>query len=115
MSEIDIFVYSTSIITLDHMKSLENSTLDGNTGHFDTVIDLVGSEGFGDNIKPSIRAVLPVRWCSSLCNQTRKLIARRESDAVISLWWHEGVVHKLVDAMSSFCGVPGWPRTKNPR
>ena len=54
MSEIDIFVSSMSIITLDHMKSLENSTLDGNTGHFDNVIDLVGSEGFGDNIKPQL-------------------------------------------------------------
>ena len=35
-------------------------------------------------------AVLPGRLCSSLCNQTRKLIARGESDAIISLWWHEG-------------------------
>ena len=54
MSEIDIFVSSMSIITLDHMKSLENSTLDGNTGHSDNVIDLVGSEGFGENIKPQV-------------------------------------------------------------
>ena len=42
MSEFDIFVSSMSIITLDHMKSLKNSTLDGNTGHFDNVIDLAG-------------------------------------------------------------------------
>ena len=33
-------------------------------------------------------AVLPGRLCSSLHNQTRKLIARGESDAIISLWWH---------------------------
>ena len=107
MSEIDILVHSISIITLDHMKSLENSTLDGNPGHFDNVIDLVGSEETTSSLNCSNRAVLPGRWCSSLCNQTRKLITRRESDAVISLWWHEGVVHKLVDAMSSSCGVPG--------
>ena len=41
MSEFDIFVSSMTvvseifnIITLDHMKSLKNITLDGNTGHF---------------------------------------------------------------------------------
>ena len=42
MSEIDIFVSSMSIATLDHMKSLMNITLDGNTGHFDEEIDLAG-------------------------------------------------------------------------
>ena len=42
MSEIDIFVSSISIDTLDHMKSLKNITLDGNTGHFDEEIDLAG-------------------------------------------------------------------------
>ena len=47
MSEFDIFVSSMGIITLDHMKSLKNITLDGNTGHFDEEIDLAGSEGFG--------------------------------------------------------------------
>ena len=31
MSEFDIFVSSMSIATLDHMKSLKNITLDGNT------------------------------------------------------------------------------------
>ena len=54
MSEIDIFVSSMSIATLDHMKSLMNITLDGNTGHFDEEIDLAGSKGFGDNIKPQL-------------------------------------------------------------
>ena len=45
---------SEFIVTLDDMKSLKNSTIDGNTGHFDNVIDLAGSEGFGDNIKPQL-------------------------------------------------------------
>ena len=40
MSEIDIFVSSKSIATLDHVKSFKNITLDGNTGHFDEEIDL---------------------------------------------------------------------------
>ena len=38
MSEIDIFVSSTgnfNIITLDHMKLMENRAFVGNTGHFD--------------------------------------------------------------------------------
>ena len=39
MSEIDIFISSMSINTLDHMKSLKNITLDGNTGHFDEEVD----------------------------------------------------------------------------
>ena len=54
MSVINIFVSSLSIITLDHMKSLKNITLDGNTGHFDEEIDLAGSESFGDNIQPQL-------------------------------------------------------------
>ena len=47
VSEIDIFVSPTSIITLDHMDKLKNNTLVGNTkvGHFDNEIDLAGSEG----------------------------------------------------------------------
>ena len=36
MSEIDIFVSSTGVITLDHMKKLNEIKLVGNTGHFDT-------------------------------------------------------------------------------
>ena len=47
MSEIDIFVSSMSIITLDHMKKLKNNTFVGNTGHFDNEI---WPEGL--NIKP---------------------------------------------------------------
>ena len=34
-SEIDIFVSSTSVITLDHMKKLKNNAFVRNTGHFD--------------------------------------------------------------------------------
>ena len=39
MSKIDIFVSSTSIITLDHKKKLKNNALVGNTGHCDNEID----------------------------------------------------------------------------
>ena len=46
MSEIDIFIFSTSFITLDHKKKLKNSTFVGNTGHFDNEVDFAGSEGF---------------------------------------------------------------------
>ena len=45
MSEIDIFVSSTGVITLDHMKKLNEITLVGNTGHFDNEIDFAGSGG----------------------------------------------------------------------
>ena len=45
MSEIDIFVSPTGIITLDHMKKLNEITLVGNTGHFDNEIDFAGSGG----------------------------------------------------------------------
>ena len=50
MSEIDIFIFSTSFITLDHKKLLKNSTFVGNTGHFDNEVDFAGSEGL--DIKP---------------------------------------------------------------
>ena len=43
MSEIDIFVSSTGVITLDHMKKLNEITVVGNTGHFDNEIDFAGS------------------------------------------------------------------------
>ena len=46
MSEIDIFVSPTGIITLDHMKKLKYNTYVGNTGHFDYEVDLACSEGF---------------------------------------------------------------------
>ena len=51
--------------------------------------------------------IFQARLYSSLCNQTRTLVVRREYGAVTSFWWHEGrlsrdsVVHKLMDAMSS--------------
>ena len=51
---VSFFVSSMSIFTLDQMKSLKNITLDGNTGHFDNVIDLAGSEGFGRQHQASI-------------------------------------------------------------
>ena len=50
MSVIDIFISSTSFITLDHKKLLKNSTFVGNTGHFDNEVDFAGSEGL--DIKP---------------------------------------------------------------
>ena len=50
MSEIDIFISSTSFITLDHKKLLKNSTFVGNTRHFDNEVDFAGSEGL--DIKP---------------------------------------------------------------
>ena len=40
MSEFDISVSSLSFFTLDHMKNLENTTLDGNTGQLHEEIDL---------------------------------------------------------------------------
>ena len=46
MSEIDIFVTPTAIITFDHMKKLKNKTFIGNTGHCCNEVDLAGSEGF---------------------------------------------------------------------
>ena len=46
MSEIDIFIFSTSFITLDHKKLLKNSTFVGNTGHFDNKIDFAHTEAF---------------------------------------------------------------------
>ena len=56
MSEFDIFVSSMSIITLDHMKSLKNITLDGNTGHFDEEIDLAGHRAWTSASDRSFRS-----------------------------------------------------------
>ena len=39
MSEIDIFVSSTSIVTLDHMNKLKNIAFVGNACHFDVEIN----------------------------------------------------------------------------
>ena len=50
MSEIDLFVSSTSIVTLDHKKKLKNNAFVGNTGHFDNEIDFAGTKGL--DIKP---------------------------------------------------------------
>ena len=44
VSEIAIFVSSTSIVTLVHMKKLKNNTFVGNTRHFDNEIDSASSE-----------------------------------------------------------------------
>ena len=56
MSQIDIFVSSTSIVTLDHKKKLKNNTFVGNTGHLDNEIGWAGSQGLEgvkvDIIKP---------------------------------------------------------------
>ena len=45
VSEIVFFVSSRGVITLDHMKKLNEITLVGNTGHFDNEIDFAGSGG----------------------------------------------------------------------
>ena len=65
MSEIDIFVSPTGIITLDHLKNVKYNTFVGNTGHFDNEVDLACSEGLDgtelDHIKPQkIVIVSPV-------------------------------------------------------
>ena len=36
---------SLFLITLDHMKKLQNNTFVGNTGHFDNEVHLARSEG----------------------------------------------------------------------
>ena len=62
MSEIDIFISSTSFITLDHKKLLKNSTFVGNTGHFDNEVDFAGSEGLDikpQKIAPAFQSSLP--------------------------------------------------------
>ena len=43
ISEIVFFVSSTCVITLVHMKKLNEITLVGNTGHFDNEFDFAGS------------------------------------------------------------------------
>ena len=45
MPEIDIFVSSTGIITLDHTTKLKNNTFVGNNGHYDSEFDFAGTEG----------------------------------------------------------------------
>ena len=49
MPEFDIFVSSTSTITLDHNK-LKNNTFVENNGHFDNEFDFAGTKGL--DIKP---------------------------------------------------------------
>ena len=62
MSEIDIFISSTSFITSDHKKLLKNSTFVGNTEHFDNEVDFAGSEGLDtkpQKIAPAFQSSLP--------------------------------------------------------
>ena len=50
MPEFDIFVSSTSTITLDHNKKLKNNTFVEKNGHFDNEFDFAGTKGL--DIKP---------------------------------------------------------------
>ena len=50
MPEFDIFVSSTSVITLDHKQKLKNNTFVGNNGHFDDKFDFAGTKGL--DVKP---------------------------------------------------------------
>ena len=50
MPEFDIFVSSTSTITLDHKQKLKNNTFVENNGHFDYEFDFAGTKGL--DIKP---------------------------------------------------------------
>merc|ERR1712176_1109778 len=67
VGEIDIFTTATgnfNIITLEHMKKMENNAIVGNIGHFDNEIDMAGLENTAgikvENIKPQVdRFVFP--------------------------------------------------------
>merc|ERR1712187_72237 len=67
LSEVDIFVTTTGnfqIITLEHMKKMENNAIVGNIGHFDNEIEMEKLEKFEgikvENIKPQVdRFVFP--------------------------------------------------------
>ena len=81
MSEIDIFVSSTGITTLDHIKKLTNNTFVGNTGHFDSEID--GSEFLEGlevgNITPQMifSSSLLVAVCSCNFRPTAQFVSRQ--------------------------------------
>ena len=51
MSEIDIFVSPTGIITLDHMEKLKHSTFVGNIGHFDDEIDFAAQRAWTSSLR----------------------------------------------------------------
>merc|ERR1712152_55108 len=67
VGEIDIFTTTTGnfkIITLEHMKKMENNAIVGNIGHFDNEIEMEKLEKFPgikvENIKPQVdRFVFP--------------------------------------------------------
>ena len=73
MSEIDIFVSSTGVITLDHMRKLNDVTLVGNTEHFDNEIDFAGSElghqASEDYFSPERAVQVNVSPCFSGCSR----------------------------------------------
>merc|ERR1711959_231714 len=61
VSEVDIFVSTTgnfNIITLEHMKKMENNAIVGNIGHFDNEIEMEELEKMPglktENIKPQV-------------------------------------------------------------
>ena len=69
MPEFDIFVSSTSTITLDHNK-LKNNTFVENNGHFENEFDFAGFKGLGHQASED-RFVFPIfHWASrlSLCS-----------------------------------------------
>merc|ERR1719223_1391187 len=67
VGEVDIFTSATGnfdIITLAHMKKMNNNAIVGNIGHFDNEIDMAGLEGMAgvkmETIKPQVdRFVFP--------------------------------------------------------
>merc|ERR1711933_147185 len=67
VGEIDIFTSATGnfdIITVEHMKKMKNNAIEGNIGHFDNEIDMIGLEKFEgikvENIKPQVdRFIFP--------------------------------------------------------
>ena len=50
MSEIDIFVSPTGVITVDHMKKLKHIAFVGNTGHFDNEIDFAAQRAWTSSL-----------------------------------------------------------------
>ena len=96
-SEIDFFISS---FTLDNMKKLKNSAFFANTGQFSQRFRLRCLRGLWR------REIGQHRGLGGNHDlQERSLLAPRGSGVIAP--GGESVVHKLVDAMSSFCGVPG--------
>ena len=97
MSEIDIFVSSTSTHHFGPQEVVKKQRARWDTGHFDEEIDFAGSEDFGDNIKPQL--------FFSSCSFTDQMLAQLAvlRNLFVNEVYHLGQNNYSFDALQAYC------------